>query len=55
MHVCFFISQQKHLLWLLKRMVSMRPKTSVKMIDGYKGNDINFTLKNVAFLDLRLQ
>ena len=51
----FFISCPKHVLWVLKRMFSMRwffsaPKTHAK-IDG-KENIYNFTLIKFPYLDL---
>ena len=51
----FLISQSKHMLWVLKRTVSMRrfflaPKTYVQT-DGLK-NIYNFTFKNFAYLNL---
>ena len=52
--------QPKHMLWVLKRTVSMRrvflaPKTNVKTDDRWEKN-YNFslnTLKNCVYLDLR--
>ena len=51
----FLISQPKHMLWVLKRTVSMRrfflaPKIYVQ-IDGLE-NINNFTLKNIVYLNL---
>ena len=51
----FFISHPKHMLWVLKRTVSMRrffraPKTHV-FIDEYE-NNYNFTLIKFPYLDL---
>ena len=53
MKIIFLISQLKHMLWVLKRTVSMRrffrePKTHVKM-DGQE-NIHNCTLKSFAYL-----
>ena len=51
----FLISQTKHILWVLKGTVSLRPfflapKTFAK-IDGFK-NIHNFMLKNFVYLNL---
>ena len=54
----FLISQTKHMLWVLKRSVSMRrffraPKTYVQT-DGLE-YIYNFTIKNCVYLNLRFK
>ena len=54
-NIIFLITQPKHMLWELKRTVSMRrffwaPKTYVQT-DGFE-NIYNFTLKNFVYLNL---